>query len=91
MNTAQINIKIDLETKKREQRVADRMGLNLSQIIKAYLKDIIRHEAFGISLEKEEPSEYLIRCIKEAEKDKEKGNLSPAFDNAEDAIKWLNK
>jgi addiction module RelB/DinJ family antitoxin len=91
MNTAQINIKIDPETKKRAQRVAKRMGLNISRMIVAYLKDVIRHETFSISLEKEEPSEYLIRCIKEAERDKEKGRLSPAFDNAEDAIGWLEK
>lgn len=91
MNSAQLNIKIDPETKRRVQKVADRMGLSLSQMIKAYLRDVIRHESFNISLEKEEPSEYLIRCIKEAERDKEKGRLSPAFDNAEDAIKWLEK
>jgi addiction module RelB/DinJ family antitoxin len=91
MNSTQLNIKIDTDTKKRVQRVANRMGLSLSQMIKAYLRDVVRHETFNISLEKEEPSEYLIRCIKEAERDKEKGRLSPAFDNTEDAIKWLEK
>ena len=34
---------------------------------------------------KEEPNEFMIQALKEAEKDKS----SPAFDNAQDFIKWL--
>lgn len=91
MNSTQLNVKIDPETKKRAQKIAARMGLNLSRMINAYLRDLIRHETFNISLEKEEPSDYLIRCIEEAEKDKKAGRLSPAFDNAKDAIRWLRR
>lgn len=39
----------------------------------------------------EEPSKYLIKAMKQAEKDWKSGNVSPAFDNAEDAIAWLHK
>ena len=35
---------------------------------------------------KEEPSEYMIQALKEAEADKK---ISPTFDNAEDATAWL--
>ena len=38
----------------------------------------------------EEPSEYLIKAIKEAEEDRRAGRVSPEFDNTKDAISWLN-
>ena len=37
----------------------------------------------------EEPSEFLIKEIKEAEKEIKRGEISSDFDNANDAIKWL--
>ncbi len=41
--------------------------------------------------QEEEPSEYLIEAIKDAEDALKKGKASPVFDNAKDAIAWLHK
>lgn len=36
------------------------------------------------------PSETLIRDIKEAEEEIKRGDVSPTFNNTEDAIRWLD-
>jgi hypothetical protein len=38
----------------------------------------------------EEPSEMLIKEIKEVEEEIKRGEISPTFNNIEDAIKWLD-
>lgn len=38
----------------------------------------------------EVPTKYLIKALKESEKDYEEGRCSPTFDNAKDAIAWLH-
>ncbi|MFH1183390.1 MAG: hypothetical protein V1690_03965 [Candidatus Moraniibacteriota bacterium] len=91
MNSTQINIKIDTKTKEVAQRAASEIGISLSRIIVAYLREFGRTKTIYFSTGEEEPSDYLIESIKRSEEDIRKGRLSPAFDNAEDAIKWLNR
>ena len=88
MNTAVINIKTEPETKKRAQQLASEIGVSLSSLINAYLKELIRTKKVEFSAG-EEPSDYLIKVIKKAEENYRKGNTSPAFTNAKDAIKYL--
>ncbi len=84
-----INVKTDPEVKKKAQEVLNELGLNLSSAINAYLREIIRTRSVHFSLE-EEPSDYLIESINEAEKELREGDVSPSFDNARNAIAWLN-
>lgn len=88
MNTAVINIKVEPTVKKKAQKVAHDLGLSLSGLINGYLKQLIRTKTAVFSL-KEEPSEYMIQSLKEAEDDIKEGYVSPDFDNAKDAIAWL--
>lgn len=89
MNTAIVNIKIDPVTKTHAQEVADQLGFSLGSLIKAFVKQLVREKRVSFSLS-EEPSGYLMHAITESKKDKEKGFVSPEFDNTEDAIKWLD-
>jgi len=41
-------------------------------------------------MKKEVASKFLIKKISEAEKEIKRGEVSPAFDNIQDAVKWLN-
>lgn len=88
MNTAVINIKTEPETKKGAQQVAAQIGISLSALINAYLKHLVRTKKVEFTLD-EEPSPYLIKVLKKAEENYKKGNTSPAFTNAKDAIKYL--
>lgn len=41
--------------------------------------------------ENEEPNEYLIKAMKQAEKDRKQGKASPIFQTGEEAVKWLEE
>lgn len=89
MNTAVINIKTQVSTKAQAQKVASELGLSLSSLINAYLKQLIKTRRVEFDLG-EEPSAYLKSVIKNAEENYRKGKTSPAFKNVENAIEWLD-
>lgn len=89
MQTAAIYIRTEPETKKQAQKVAKQIGMSLSGLVNASLKQVIRTNKVEFNLE--EPSEYFKKTIKQAEKNLKQGKHSPVFDNAEDAIAWLHK
>ena len=89
MNTAVINIRTQPDIKKAAQQVADDLGMNLSVLINGFLKNLIKTKTISLA-DSEEPSQYLIDSLKEAEEDIRAGRVSPLFDNADDAIAWLN-
>ncbi|MBI2621737.1 MAG: type II toxin-antitoxin system RelB/DinJ family antitoxin [Candidatus Levybacteria bacterium] len=89
MNTAVINIKTNPETKVKAQAVAKELGFSLSALINGYLKHLVKTKAVHFTTD-EKPTKYLIDAIKESKKDIKAGRVSPGFDNAEDALKWLN-
>lgn len=90
MYTAVINIKTEPETKKRAQKFASQIGVSLSSLINAYLKELVRTKKVKFSL-REEPSSYLIKIMKKAEKNYKEGKGSPIFRTGEDAVKWLEE
>ena len=90
MQTSVINLRVEPEIKKRAQKVARELGLNLSSVIEGFLKNLIRTKTIHFSLRKEEPSEYMIQALKEVEREKEEGWVSPSFDNVDSAIAWLH-
>lgn len=88
-NTAVINIRTDVGIKTKAQRIAEKLGLSLSAVINAYLRQFVRTKAVSFSLE-EQPSEFLLQTLAKSKKDIKAGYVSPAFDNAEDADEWLD-
>jgi len=86
--TTVINVRTDAKIKSKAQEVVEKLGLNLSAVINAYLRQLIRTETVSFSLS-EEPTDYLLQALEESQKDIKKGFVSPAFDNAEEALKWL--
>lgn len=91
MNYAVVATKVDPQTKKEAQKTAHELGMPLSVVIKAFLKQFIKTKSVEFSARGEEPSEYLIKTIKQAEKDLKEGKASPVFDNAKTAIAWLHR
>ncbi|MDP1689460.1 MAG: hypothetical protein Q8L47_05045 [bacterium] len=90
MTKTTINIKADKEVKEQAQKVAANLGMPLSTVINAYLKQLIRTKEVHFFVEGELKPSVKKRFAK-LRKDVIMGkNLSPAFDNAEDAINWLN-
>lgn len=91
MSYAVITTKIDPQTKREAQETAKRLGMPLSVVIKAFLKQFIKTKTVRFSLQDEIPSEYLIKTIKQARKDLKAGKASPTFDTTEEAIDFLDK
>lgn len=85
-----INIKADREVKKRAQKVAAELGIPLSTIINAYLKQFIQTKEVHFYTEgrlKAAVKKRLDRLVKDAREGK---NLSPVFESAEKAIQYLH-
>lgn len=91
MADAVLNVRTDRRLKKDAAKVAESLGFTLSSVVNAYLRRLVKTRRVDFA-ESYEPTPYLARIIRQAEKDiKERKNLSPAFDNAKDAIAWLKK
>lgn len=85
-----INIKADVEVKKRAQKIAKELGLPLSTIVNAYLKQLGREQRvnFVIPLR---PNKKTAQLLRRASKDYRKGeNVSPAFSTAEEMDAYLD-
>ncbi|MBI2018227.1 type II toxin-antitoxin system RelB/DinJ family antitoxin [Candidatus Daviesbacteria bacterium] len=91
MSYAVVVAKVDPKTKKEAQATAEALGMPLSVVIKAFLKQFIRTKSVEFSARDEEPSEYLKNAIRQAEKDWKAGRTSPAFKTGEEAVAWLEK
>lgn len=84
-----IHIKADKEIKENAQRAAHDLGLSLSDVINAALRSFIRTRTVVFS-DNPEMTPELEKYLEKIEEDiKHQRNLSPGFDSAEDAIKWL--
>ena len=90
MNTAIVNVKVDPQVKKQAQKLAGDLGLSLSGLINSYLKQIIRTKTVSFSASAEEPSEYLIKSLKESKEDIKAGRVV-SFDDPDKTLAFLDK
>ena len=86
-----INIKTDKEVKRNAQELAQKLGLSLSAVINASLRNFIRtREVYFSDIPRMTPE--FEKLLGKVEEDIKKGrNLSPSFDNMDDAIAYLEK
>ena len=89
MKTAVVNFKTTPEIKQKALAKTKKAGISLSSLLNHRLQEIANAKSLTLDFD-EEPSDWLVNELKEAEKDEKEGYTSPAFDNAEDAIAWLN-
>ena len=87
--TTVINFKTDKKIKTQAQKIAEEIGLNLSDILNIYLREFITKKEIHISLA-EEPSDYLIDAIESAEKEF-KNKKKEDFKDFDEAIAYLDK
>lgn len=83
-----INFRVDKKVKSEAQAIAKKMGLNLSDILSVFLHTFIRTRKLDVDLE--EPSDWFIEQMAEAEREKAMGKVSSSFSSMTDAIKWLD-
>ena len=90
MNTSVINIKTNPEVKASAQRVANDLGFSLSSLINGYLKQLVKTKTAHFSLNENSPSEYMIKALKEWEREIKMGRRKK-FVNSKSAVSFLDK
>jgi antitoxin component of RelBE/YafQ-DinJ toxin-antitoxin module len=90
MDKTVINIKTDKSLRDKAKKMASNIGIPLSTILNAYLRQFTRTGEVHFYTEgrlKPSVEKKLARLHKDVEQGK---NLSPSFDNPEDALKYLH-
>ena len=86
-----INIKADREVKERARRVAKEIGIPLSTIINAYLKQLGREKTINFTVPLR-PNKKTARLLHKASDDYRKGrSISPTFEDIDDALAYLHR
>lgn len=91
MSYTVVAAKVDPQTKKEAMETAKDLGMPLSVVIKAFLKQFIRTKTITFSARDEEPNEYLKSVMRQAEENWKKGKHSPVFETGKEAVAWLEK
>ena len=86
-----MNIKVNRHIKAKAQEVAEELGFNLSSLVNAYLRQLIKTKTVNFSTVDEEPTENLLEMLEQSKNDKSKKKVSPVFSDAKRAVAWLNK
>jgi addiction module RelB/DinJ family antitoxin len=91
MNTHTIlNIKTDKKLKAEAQKVAAEIGVPLSTVMNAFLKQFVRDKEVTFSAQAYRPTPYLIEIIEEARRDYLAGETSGPFSTVDDLMEHLN-
>lgn len=86
-----INIKTDKEVKQNAQKVAEELGLSLSTVINAYLKQFVRSKEVHFSAASHMTPE-LEKSLEPIEADIQAGrNLSPQMSTPEQIREYFSK
>ncbi len=85
-----INFKTDQKIKQRAQKIAGDLGMSLSGVINAYLRQFIRMQTVFVSNKYDEPSDLLLVAFNEAQADKKQGKIY-SFKNNKEAVDFANK
>lgn len=84
-----VNFKTDKKVKEDAQKIAQKMGLNLSDVLNVCLRNFILDKELNIRIE--DPSSLMLEELNFSEKEIEEKKLSPKFNNSKKAIEWLDK
>ena len=87
---AQITFRANPRLKEKTLSKTQKDGITLRALFSFAMQAYVNDELIvGLRHKNEVPSPYLINAIKEAEDQYQNGEMSPRFDNARDAVKWL--
>lgn len=89
MNTQTIiNIKTDKKLKAEAKKVSEELGVPLSTVINAFLKQFVREKEITLSANPYRPTPYLEQILETAQEDLRTGAVT-TFKKGDDMIKHL--
>jgi addiction module RelB/DinJ family antitoxin len=90
MNThTTLNIKTDKKLKAEAEKVSEELGVPLSTVINAFLKQFVRGEDITLSANQYRPTPYLESILEQAQKEYEAGDFVGPFKTGEDFVELL--
>ena len=90
MDTAVINIRTEPAVKSQFQKVAEELGLGVSALLNALMRQVIRTKRVELEVRPEIPNSYMIKALKESAEDYKNGDYY-SFDKPEDALAFFDK
>ena len=84
--SAVINVRVEPKIKRQAHKVAAELGFSLGSLINGYLHNLVKTKE--VYFPPEEPTPYLKRLIKQAQRDRKEGNYV-SFKNGPDAVAYL--
>ena len=88
MNTTSLHIQIDPDTKAQAQQVAEELGLSLSAVTKALLKQFIRTKQLSVGIQ-EIPNQHTIEALRQSDED-DKAGRNISFTSKEEVLSYLD-
>ncbi len=86
-----LHIKVDKDIKTKSAKIAAKLGLPLSAIVNASLRNFIKTETFSVSTG-EQMTPYMESWLAEIEEDRKTGkNFSGPFETTEELMDHLEK
>jgi addiction module RelB/DinJ family antitoxin len=91
MNTTSLHIQIEPVIKQEAQKTAQELGLSLSSVVKALLKQFIRTKQLSVGIKErpEIPNARLVQDLKQSEEDYKAGRVL-SFKSPEEAIAYVS-
>lgn len=91
MNTHTIlNVKTDKKLKSEAKKVADELGVPLSTVVNAFLKQFVREKEITLSVNRYRPTPYLEQILEEAKADLRSNNVAK-FGSGSDLLDHLKQ
>jgi addiction module RelB/DinJ family antitoxin len=88
-NTTVLNIKIDKDLKRQAQEIAKEIGVPMSIVVTANLRDFIRTRTITITDIPQLKPEIIAELSMISRDYKKRNDLSPGFTDIDEAIDWL--
>jgi antitoxin component of RelBE/YafQ-DinJ toxin-antitoxin module len=85
-----LNVKTDIEVKEKAQSLARHLGIPLSTVVNAYLKEFVQTGEFRLAREPELRPMVQKELLKATVDIKNRKNLSKTFTSTNEAAAWLN-
>ena len=86
-----INFKTDSKIKQRAQDLAEKFGLSLSDVLNVLLRNFVYKRELNLDLKEEDENSFaLLEKLEKVEGEIKEGKVSPDFNDAEEAVSWLN-
>ena len=89
MNNTTINIKVDPHTKQEMQDFSAEVGIPVSAILNAQIKQILRNRTLTLSTELE-PTSYLINIMQQVENDIRAKKVTKSVSNPQELLSHLD-